>query len=62
MFISMETYITCDFPGGGGALDHLSPLWIRQRLNTFAVEINRFSYNAIQLPSANSSRPIPKHL
>ena len=26
--ISIETHITCDFPGGGGA-DPISPLWIR---------------------------------
>ena len=26
MLISIETHITCDFPGG---LDPLSPLWIR---------------------------------
>ena len=28
MLISIETHITCDFPGGRGALDPLSPLWI----------------------------------
>ena len=28
MLISIETHITCDFPGGGGP-DPLSPLWIR---------------------------------
>ena len=28
MLISIETHITCDFPGGGG-LDPLSPIWIR---------------------------------
>ena len=28
MLISIETYITCDFPGGGGGPDPLSPLWI----------------------------------
>ena len=28
MPISIETYITCDFPGG---LDPLSPLWVRKR-------------------------------
>ena len=27
MFISIETHITCDFPGGGSG--PLSPLWIR---------------------------------
>ena len=27
--ISIETHITCDFPGGGGGADPLSPLWIR---------------------------------
>ena len=26
MLISMETHITCDFPGGGP--DHIPPLWI----------------------------------
>ena len=25
----IETHITCDFPGGGGGPDPLSPLWIR---------------------------------
>ena len=29
MLISIETHITCDFPGGGGGPDPLSPLWIR---------------------------------
>ena len=29
MLISIETHITCDFPGGGGGLDPLSPIWIR---------------------------------
>ena len=31
MLISIETHITitCDFPGGGGGLDPLYPLWIR---------------------------------
>ena len=28
MLISIETHITCDFPGGGGGPDPLSPLWI----------------------------------
>ena len=29
--ISIETHITCDFPGGGGGggADPISPLWIR---------------------------------
>ena len=27
MLVSIETHITCDFPGGGP--DPLSPLWIR---------------------------------
>ena len=25
---------TCDFPGGGGGLDPLSPLWIRPCINS----------------------------
>ena len=30
VLISIETHITCDFPGaGGGGPDPLSPLWIR---------------------------------
>ena len=29
MLISIETHITCAFPGGGGGPDPLSPLWIR---------------------------------
>ena len=29
MVIPIETHITCDFPGGGGGPDPLSPLWIR---------------------------------
>ena len=28
IIFSIETHISCDFPGGGGP-DHLSPLWIR---------------------------------
>ena len=27
--VSKETHITCDFPGGGGGPDRLTPLWIR---------------------------------
>ena len=27
--MSKETDITCDFPGGGGCPDPLTPLWIR---------------------------------
>ena len=27
--VSKETHITCDFPGGGGGSDTLTPLWIR---------------------------------
>ena len=27
--VSKETDITCDFPGGGGGPDSLTPLWIR---------------------------------
>ena len=26
--ISIEPHITCDFPGGGGGPDPLTPLWI----------------------------------
>ena len=32
MLISIETHITCDFPGGGGPL---SPLWIRTWMQEF---------------------------
>ena len=27
--VSKESHITCDFPGGGGGPDPLTPLWIR---------------------------------
>ena len=33
MLISIETHITCDFPGGEGGPDPLSPLWIRTWLS-----------------------------
>ena len=41
LLIPMETYRTCDFPGGGGGgggggLDPLSPLWISACLKLFS--------------------------
>ena len=46
MLISIETHMTCYFPGGGGGgPDSLSPLWIR----TCLLCLKQLSYPVVKL-------------